>query len=570
VTRSRRLVVRTLIATFGAIVLVLVAVFVTVIADTRARVTRSVADSLEAGQRAFATVERRRQGELVAQATTLAESPTLKAALDTYQAELRFASGAAIADLRATIQREIDKLSTRIPGDALVVADAAGRVIASAGRHRAAWHQGSTIELESGFEPVDAVAERAAGPYRVVSVPLLFGEARIGALLVATALDPAYARELKDLSRADIVVLLDGRVITTTLEGEASDAVAGVAATLPEQGIVPIGGRDYAVRRLFKAGDAEFVAATSISDVAAIEHREALQALALIAIGALALSACVSFWLARSLAGPINRLSAELQEMTAARAFDRALPRTGSSDEVDALTDTFNGLMSSLQAAEAQNELAYLGVIKALAAALDARDQYTAGHSERVSALSVAIGERLGLPPEELEVLRLGALLHDIGKIGIRDKVLTKAGPLTREEIEIVKSHPTVGAHILRQVPVLSAHIPIVELHHEQPDGRGYPYGMVGDAIPLHARIVRVADAFDAMTSARAYRPAQSPVYALDELRKYRGSQFDPAVVDAFLDAWAAGPPAGVWPAQAGLESRRPAALLNLERASGE
>src|SRR5690606_32183059 len=163
---------------------------------------------------------------------------------------------------------------------------------------------------------------------------------------------------------------------------------------------------------------------------------EALEALALIAIGALALSACVSLWLARSLARPINRLSAELQEMAAARAFDRTLPRTGSSTEVDALIDTFNGLMGSLQAAEAQNELAYLGVIKALAAALDARDPYTAGHSERVSAISVAIGERLGLPPEELEVLRLGALLHDIGKIGIRDRVLTKAGPLTREEIE--------------------------------------------------------------------------------------------------------------------------------------
>jgi putative nucleotidyltransferase with HDIG domain len=194
--------------------------------------------------------------------------------------------------------------------------------------------------------------------------------------------------------------------------------------------------------------------------------------------------------------------------------------------------------MASLQAAEEQTEMAYLGAIKALAAALDARDPYTAGHSERVSALSVMLGEQLGLPPDELEVLRLGALLHDIGKIGIRDRVLTKNGPLTGEEFEIIKTHPTVGAHILRQVPMLAAHVPIVELHHERPDGRGYPHGLVGPATPLLARIVHVADAFDAMTSARAYRPAQPAEFAMQEISRYRGSQFDADVVDVFLEAW--------------------------------
>ena len=177
--------------------------------------------------------------------------------------------------------------------------------------------------------------------------------------------------------------------------------------------------------------------------------------------------------------------------------------------------------------------MAYLGAIKALAAALDARDPYTAGHSERVSALSVMLGEQLGLPPDELEVLRLGALLHDIGKIGIRDRVLTKNGPLTGEEFEIIKTHPTVGAHILRQVPMLAAHVPIVELHHERPDGRGYPHGLKGDQIPLFARIVHVADAFDAMTSARAYRAALPVSVAVSELWRFIGIDFDAQVVQA-------------------------------------
>jgi putative nucleotidyltransferase with HDIG domain len=154
-----------------------------------------------------------------------------------------------------------------------------------------------------------------------------------------------------------------------------------------------------------------------------------------------------------------------------------------------------------------------------------------------VSTLSVMIGRTMHLPAADIEVLRLGALLHDIGKIGISDQILRKTGSLTAEEFEQIKRHPGLGARILRQVPFLAPHLPIVELHHERPDGRGYPFGLRAEDIPLAARIVHVADAFDAMTSARAYRAALPASVAFAELERFSGTQFDPACVEALLAA---------------------------------
>jgi putative nucleotidyltransferase with HDIG domain len=228
--------------------------------------------------------------------------------------------------------------------------------------------------------------------------------------------------------------------------------------------------------------------------------------------------------------------------MTSARDFSRTLEPTGTSHELDVLAASFNELMGGLTAAETETRAAYLGTIRALAAALDARDPYTAGHSERVSQMAVIIARQLRLPESEVAVIRLGALLHDIGKIGLADEILQKPTPLTPEEFEQIKRHPALGARILRQVSFLEPHLPIVELHHERPDGHGYPFGLRGDEIPLAARIVHVADAYDAMTSARAYRPARPLGAAVAELRLYAGTQFDPECVKAFTEAIKAAP----------------------------
>ncbi len=173
--------------------------------------------------------------------------------------------------------------------------------------------------------------------------------------------------------------------------------------------------------------------------------------------------------------------------------------------------------------------------IKALASAVDAKDPYTARHSDRVTRLSLLIGDAIGLGPEERYVLELSAWMHDVGKIGIPDSILTKPARLTGAEFAIMKTHPVKGAEIVGQIEELSHVADVIRHHHERVDGSGYPDGLIGEAIPLNARIIQIADAFEAMTSDRSYRKDPGRVYALQEVEQFSGSQFDFALAKAFL-----------------------------------
>ena len=181
-------------------------------------------------------------------------------------------------------------------------------------------------------------------------------------------------------------------------------------------------------------------------------------------------------------------------------------------------------------------EQAYLDMVQTLRYTVEAKDTYTRGHSDRVSELSVLIGERLGLPKDQKKTLRVGGLFHDIGKIGIPDKILLKTDKLTDDEYSEIKNHPSIGAHILGAAEIFKEIIPIVKHHHERYDGRGYPSGLKGEDIPYLARITAVADTFDAMTSRRSYRDALDLQYVKDEIKKCEGTQFDPKIAEAFLD----------------------------------
>jgi putative nucleotidyltransferase with HDIG domain len=170
-----------------------------------------------------------------------------------------------------------------------------------------------------------------------------------------------------------------------------------------------------------------------------------------------------------------------------------------------------------------------------MAQALDARDPYTAGHSLRVAAYSHALALSMGLSELDAEEIRVAAQLHDIGKIGIPDAVLQKPGVLTPEEYGLIKLHPQIGRKILEKVGRFEGLLAVVELHHENYDGTGYPYGLAGHNVPISARIVHVADSFDAMTTTRSYRSALGLRSATHEIERNAGRMFDPVVAKTFL-----------------------------------
>jgi len=212
--------------------------------------------------------------------------------------------------------------------------------------------------------------------------------------------------------------------------------------------------------------------------------------------------------------------------------------RSFIADEVKAASTLAGYISLAMENTRLNNEISglSLNLLKSLAMAIDARDNYTRMHSMRVTRYAVMIGAHMGLPQDDIEILRRGALLHDIGKIGIRDDILLKPGGLTEKEFDTFRKHPEIGARILGPEGPLRVIVPLVLHHHERYDGNGYPHGVKGADIPEGARIIAVADAFEAMTADRPYRRALSDEKAVMEMQQNTGSQFDPDIVRAFME----------------------------------
>jgi putative nucleotidyltransferase with HDIG domain len=243
---------------------------------------------------------------------------------------------------------------------------------------------------------------------------------------------------------------------------------------------------------------------------------------------------------------PVKRLHQGVLSLASSETFQPVPAR--SSDELGALTRNFNRMAETilaqktdlqkqktdLQKKALQLEEAYVSMVRVIAASLDARDPYTIRHSTRVARMSCALGRRLGMGEQELSNLERAAIFHDIGKIQTPDDVLLKGDTLSHAEEEQMKNHPVDGTEILRMAPFLHRYIPVVRAHHEWYNGEGYPDGIKGDEIPLHAQLIALADAFDAMTTDRPYREALSSEEAIEEILRFRGTQFSPELADAF------------------------------------
>src|SRR5437016_5364120 len=269
------------------------------------------------------------------------------------------------------------------------------------------------------------------------------------------------------------------------------------------------------------------------------------QALAFVSIVILA-AILVGYFFAVGISGPIRGLAASTRAISRGEFHQRSLVRGAS--EISELAENFNKMAGDIEeyierlkeAAEENREL-FIGSIRMLAAAIDEKDPYTRGHSGRVAKYSTLIGQELGLSTEELDKLRISALLHDVGKIGVEDRVLKKPGALTPEEFGLMKQHTVKGANIMRPVSQLKNMLPGIELHHEHMDGRGYPYGLTGPQIPMMARIIGVADTLDAMTTNRPYQTAMDLDYALGKIKALMGTKFDAVVVNALESVVTAG-----------------------------
>lgn len=249
---------------------------------------------------------------------------------------------------------------------------------------------------------------------------------------------------------------------------------------------------------------------------------------------------------ARRLSDPIARLADSARAISEGQ-YGSTVPVVGTAEMAE-LSESFNRMSASIrvafdqvQRAARENRELFLSSIRALAEAIDAKDPYTRGHSERVATYAAAVAKEMGLAAEEVERIRLSGLLHDVGKIGVDDRIIRKPTALTEEEFEVMKTHPVKGAAIMSAIPQLADVIPGMKHHHEKWSGGGYPDGLKGEEIPVQARIVTVADTFDAMTTTRPYQKAMEIDFVIERIKQFSGMRFEPSVVSAFVRAYEKG-----------------------------
>ena len=439
-------------------------------------------------------------------------------------------------EARATVEDQVGELCTRMGFDFLLVSDADGKALTGVLRTGGGIVPYTDLPAHSQRSGLMTINGEV---YQIASVPIDQSEDNIGELSVGERFDLAGFN-------TPVAVLRNGGVVETNIPGIGSREIETALKGCGRGGEceVRIGGQSYMSLALgfvdgskTPLGDGYALRSLQNVDEASAPVQSVLnRVFSGAALGAVLVALLFSVGSAQSMVKPITAMMSQLRRSESTGLLPEFGGKLSSIREIQELTSSFNRAAGAIREGRHNLQAAYLEFVGSLASALDARDPYTAGHSGRVSELSCATAMALGVAGDDVNDIRIGALLHDIGKIGISDTVLQKPGKLTEQEFALVKQHPEIGRRILEGVQGFSPYLAAVELHHENWDGTGYPKGQAGETTPLAARIIHVADAYDAMTTNRPYRTGMSHSEAIQVLQKYAGRQFDPRVVEAFVE----------------------------------
>jgi putative nucleotidyltransferase with HDIG domain len=425
--------------------------------------------------------------------------------------------------------------------------DHIGQCLCGSGRDLAAWPHVSDVlggKADANGPKYIGVQADGDGPMLYTVGPVKAQGRITGAMLVAEPLNPLLA-ELRARSNFD-VALFDsrGKLIASNTSLSASASLDGKerATLLHSDGFVhkSLSGRSvpsevfYVPWRLRHevAGYAGVVVATAALGAVSASTPQLLAGVFAVVF---LLTLLAGLYISRRITRPLANLLQATKRVAQGDLGYRAAVL--SNDEIGEVTDSFNGMTQALEESHFEALASAEATVQTLASAIDARDPYTHGHSMRVTVYSVALARAAGLSDEAVDLVRRGSLVHDIGKIGVPDRVLGKAGPLTADEWNLMKRHPGLGHQMLRHLRWAPEVLDIVRSHHERWDGGGYPDGRAGEDIPALARLVAVCDTLDAMTSDRPYRAGFSFIIAAAEIRQMSGTQFDPAMVETFIRA---------------------------------
>jgi putative nucleotidyltransferase with HDIG domain len=432
------------------------------------------------------------------------------------------------ADARNTVEDQLRELGEHMGFDLMLVSTPNGDPLAGVARLNSQLVPLNLFNLDhnrSGFLLLDGKI------FQVASVPVDVNNENIGSLTVGEFFD------FSDLT-TPVVLISGGKVIESNIPGAPiQDLQASLASCSAQAGCdLRVNGTSWIALPMERYGSGYTLLSLDNVDQATRPIQAKLHQLFLkLAFASFLVAVLCSIGSSTSIVNPIATVVSRLRNAVSTGRLGEIETQRSSIVEIQELAQIYNEAATSVQAAGERLESAYLEFVGSLANALDARDQYTAGHSRRVSELSCALANSLQLSPQDVERIRIGALLHDIGKIGVSDSVLQKPGRLTEEEFDQVKQHPVIGRRILEGVQGFAEFLPAVELHHENWNGTGYPHGQRETETHIDARIIHVADAYDAMTTDRSYRQGMTHEKAFSILVDNAGIQFDPEIVATFL-----------------------------------